>query len=1642
MFTRARTRLSLCLLLAILFYAGVGAPTPDSRAAGDQAVAASEAAPAVGAAPAVVEIAQTPTGKGSAAFGELPLSFEENRGQAAANVRFVARGYGYDLSLSPDRTVLSLCNGARSRAAAGDEGACRAVTMRLARARRAPRVEGLSPLPGRANYFDGGDPAKWLTDVPTYGRVRYRGVYPGVDVEYYGNQRQLEYDFIVAPNASPAPIRLTFDGAERLTIDAATGDLVLGVAGGEIRQRRPVLYQLKDGVRREVAGRYALRGRREVGFEVGTYDRRLPLVIDPVLIYSSYLGDGREDRSAGIAIDAAGCAYVVGDSETLGASATRQVFVMKLNAAGTELEYTARLGGAGEDTARAVAVDAKGNAAVVGETASSDFPVTANAYQAAPGRVFLLKLNETGNEITYSTYFGGDSATGLAADAAGRLYVAGAASASSLKTTAGVFQPAAADASSQDAFVAKFDPALAGAASLLYATFLGGTGQDAAADLAVDSTGNVYVAGRTDSSDFPLKNQVAAGRPGAGDAFLSKLNPAATALLYSTLLAGEGRDYAVGVALDSANRPNVAGVSHSEAFPVTSNAVQPKKDLETCSAADGSAVNCPDAFLARLDTAKAGDASLVYSTYLGGAKEDTASAVAVDPSGNVYVAGATSSLNFPVVNSIQDQLLVGDCGGGDGFLVKINPTRTGIDSLLFSTYLGGECEDAATGVAANKDGYAFLSGNTLSLEFPTLGGAQPARGGGLDAFVAKIETDPDVGCKYTLSPTSRSFTPAGGAGSSTLTAADACGWELSTDDPWITITSKASGSGNGVIAYTVAPNLAADNRTGNITVTGLDGVVRSLAVTQTGCYAITPLSKSLGPNAATATVNVTAGDSCAGWTAASNVPWITITGGAGGTGNGTVTYSVAANTGNEARTGKLTIAGKTHTVNQAGCYAITPGSRTVGPDAATGTVAVTAGSSCAGWTAVSNVPWITITSGAGGTGNGTVAYTVAASADLAPRIGTLTIAGKTHSVTQTGCFAISPTNNEFGPEADTGSVAVTAGTACGAWTAVSNSPWITITSITGGATDGVVNYSVEANSGGPRTGSLTVAGRTHAVRQQGCYAISPSNKAAGPDAQTGTVLVSSGPACAAWTATSDSPWLTVTSGAAGTGNGTVGYAVEATASAEPRTGRIKIADKTFSVTQSACSTITPSSDAAPDVASTGVINVKFGTRCSPWAAVSNVPWIVIVSSGGGAAGASKVSYSVKANPDAKPRTGTITVGTHTFTVTQAADPTPQRNLQFSAPAYQYAEDSVGATVTVTRTGDVTTPVSVGFKTVDDPAAVPCDPTARQPNGAAYPKGAAYARCDYATTVETLHFAAGETQKQIAVPLIDDAHVEGNETAQLKLVNPSGATLGIQSTASLTIRDNDTVVAVPNPADQNAFFVRMQYLDFLSREPEVGEPWTNVLARCPNVANDPACDRTLVSQSFFQSAEFQLKGLYTYLFYRVAFGRRPAYEEITPDMRSLAGATAEDVYAKRAAYATAVTERDEFAQLFAGVTNEQYVDALLGRHGLAQITTEDPADFEGAAQVTLTRRQLIDALNSDTLNRAKVLRAIVQSSEVDAAEYHGAFVSMQYYGYLRRTPEQSGYDSWLAVIKRDPGNVRGMVEGFVKSQEYRLRFGRP
>ena len=367
--------------------------------------------------------------------------------------------------------------------------------------------------------------------------------------------------------------------------------------------------------------------------------------------------------------------------------------------------------------------------------------------------------------------------------------------------------------------------------------------------------------------------------------------------------------------------------------------------------------------------------------------------------------------------------------------------------------------------------------------------------------------------------------------------------------------------------------------------------------------------------------------------------------------------------------------------------------------------------------------------------------------------------------------------------------------------------------------------------------------------------------------------------------------------------------------------------------------------------------------------------------------------------------------------------TSNATLSFSDATFSITEDAGRATVTVTRTGDTSGQATVDYTTIDNAAPVACNDVRTMPN-------VAFARCDYATTVDTLRFAPGQSQQTFTIPIIDDVHIEGNETFQIVLSNAVGANMGAQATATVTINDDDTTPSAANPIRQNSFFVRQQYIDFLSREPELDgfNAWVGVLNRCPNVENDPSCDRIEVSASFFRSQEFQFKGYFVYLFYKVSLGRLPRYAEIIPDMRRVTGQTGDEVAAKKIVFTNEWVARQEFSGIYGSLTDEAYVDKLLQT---ADVTLTG----------TITRESLINDLQNKRKTRAEVLRAVVEHPNIDRKEYNGAFVAMQYYGYLRRDPDPDGYKSWLNVINRGD-SYRVMVEGFMNSDEYKQRFGPP
>src|SRR5712692_5411890 len=498
----------------------------------------------------------------NAAYGSLPLSFEANRGQTDTRVQFLSRGNGYNLFLTPREAVLSLT----PPAAAPVNAKSAVVRMRLVGANPSPKVTGTEELAGKSAYFIGGDPSHWHADIPNYARVQYRDVFPGVDLVYYGHQGRLEYAFVLAPGADPSRIRLAFRGAQKLRLDK--GDVVLNILGGDVRLHQPLLYQERAGQKTAIEGHFILASQREVAFQVGAYDKSAALVIDPSLIYSTYLGGSNLEKALGIAADSKGNAYVTGSSasanfpttagalQTKARSADTTAFVAKLNPTGTALVYSTYLGGSNSDLGRAIAVNEKGEAFVAGATYSSDFPTTAGAAQSIPGGgrdAFVAKLSADGSHLLYATYLGGsgdEEARGLALNAAGEAHVAGVTQSANFPTTLQAAQRTANCVAAQPchhAFVSKLS---ANGSNLLYSTFVGGSGHDFANAIALDASGAAYVAGHTFSADFPVTAKglqmrasghaacAAAGRECA-DAFVTKLSTRGT-LLYSSILGGNG----------------------------------------------------------------------------------------------------------------------------------------------------------------------------------------------------------------------------------------------------------------------------------------------------------------------------------------------------------------------------------------------------------------------------------------------------------------------------------------------------------------------------------------------------------------------------------------------------------------------------------------------------------------------------------------------------------------------------------------------------------------------------------------------------------------------------------------------------------------------------------------------------------------------------------------------------------------------------------------------------------------------------------------------------------------------------------------------------------------------------------------------
>ena len=872
------------------------------------------------------------------------------------------------------------------------------VRMRVQGASSQARVAGEERLPGRANYLVG-DRASWRTNVEQVGRVRIQEVLPETDLIYYGNAKQPEFDLVLRPGANVSSIRLCFDGAAPVL--QQNGDLLLKTAAGEIVEHRPFIEQ--NGKR--VEGGFRIEPDGTVGFDISAYDHSRELRIDPAITYSTYLG------------------------------------------------------GTSNDSPNAIALDSAGNAYIAGSTSSFNFPVTPGALQTSyPGVfetvAFVAKLNATGTAVVYTTFLGGsginagDSANAIAVDSAGNAYVAGTTGSANFPVTNGSLSTTLSGPS--DGFVAKLN---ATGTALYYSTYLGGSGQESVAGIAIDSSGDAYVAGSTGSINFPIVT----GAPqtalkSANDAFVAKLNPAGSKLLYSTYLGGSAEDDAYAITVDSSGNAYVTGNTASTDFPVSTAAY--KKTIGPA----------PVAFVAKVNAA---GTALTYATYLGGTGGDSANAIAIDSSGNAYVAGTTASADFPVTSGVVGSTAPGISSSGHAFLSKLNPAGA---ALVYSTFLGGNGADGANGVAVDGSGNAVLTGFTYSTNFPasansvdpvanfspaafltqinptataliysTLLGAtgstvgqgvaidssshafvtgytgsftfpvssgafQTANGvsspGANTGFVARIDLGSATSCALSFTPTSGTVPVGGGSVTVSVVAQAGCAWEAVTGASWFSVNSPSSGIGPSAVTLTAGPNaMSQTGRSGTISAGAANYTLNQAGDT---CSApqFYPSTQTISGAGGIGSIAVVLPVGCT-YAAASGAAWITISSGASGSGDDLVTFSVAANPSGSSRSGTLTIAGSSYTVVQTGVVcgtSLTPASSAISPVGGSLTATLITSAGCQ-WTSTSSANWLTV-SPASGTGNSTLTLTAPANSTGNTLSSAVTAAGLSFSVTQ------------------------------------------------------------------------------------------------------------------------------------------------------------------------------------------------------------------------------------------------------------------------------------------------------------------------------------------------------------------------------------------------------------------------------------------------------------------------------------------------------------------------------------------------------------------------------------------------------------------------------------------------------------------
>ncbi len=722
--------------------------------------------PAVQVSVACLLLTSAPAQAAGAPAPALPLVFVPNQGQLDPQVSFAARGLGGALFFTSREVVLVLPE--RSARLSPPQREPEPARARVARvqfvgASRAPRIRGTGPLPGVVHAFHGRDPARWRSHLPAFAAVTYEDLYPGVALRYEARTGGIKATYTLAPGADPARIRWRYlggtprlDTTGRLVVELEGREAAAG-AGARLTEQAPVAWQESPSGRTPVRVRYALAG-GAVGFVLPDgWDPARPLVLDPVLTYSTFLGGSAEDVGYHAAVDATGAVFVVGytlsvnfptldpfdptcgTDGTCNGAVSHDAFVAKLDptvSGAASLLFSTYLGGSGSDYGVRAARDGGGNVYVVG-LARADFPTTANAFQqvfggGAGADAFLTKLSPDGSALLYSTYLGGssgDGAWGLALNGA-VAEVAGQTLSTDFPITPGALDSTcgtdgSCNGGASDAFLARVNTAASGVASLAYATFLGGSGQDQGYDVSRDGAGNVYLSGRTASTDFPLVNASQASNGGGFDAFVAKLDAAGSSLGYATYLGGSGYEDAYTIALDTGGRVHAVGTTSSADFPTTASAWQ---------LAFGGGPY--DAYYARLDPGAPGGSPPLYSTYLGGSADDEGFGLTLTASGRAYLGGFSLSTDYPVTAGAYQ---VANAGAYDAFLTKLDSGLSGASSLLYSTYFGGLSSDAIFGLALDASENVQVVGQTFSTNLPTVGAYQAAQAGGSDVFFAKLD---------------------------------------------------------------------------------------------------------------------------------------------------------------------------------------------------------------------------------------------------------------------------------------------------------------------------------------------------------------------------------------------------------------------------------------------------------------------------------------------------------------------------------------------------------------------------------------------------------------------------------------------------------------------------------------------------------------------------------------------------------------------------------------------------------------------------------------------------------------------------------------------------------------------------------------